>query len=105
MKEERRRRIDSGETTVNEEDIMGNILGKKVGYAKGLGYGVVPSKASRNSQSSVNTSLFEELRQYKEDLQNANDQLKSQEAKFKVTRREFKHKTPKSKALFRAIKR
>ncbi|KAL3538396.1 hypothetical protein ACH5RR_001762 [Cinchona calisaya] len=61
---------------------MGNILGKKAGYAKGLGYGVVPSKASRNSQSSVNTSLLEELRQYKEDLKNANDQLKSQEAKL-----------------------
>ncbi|KAL3510459.1 hypothetical protein ACH5RR_029860 [Cinchona calisaya] len=82
MKEERRRRNDSGETTVDEEDIMGNILGKKAGYAKGLGYGVVPSKASRNSQSLVNTSLLEELKQYKKDLQNANDQLKSQEAKL-----------------------
>ncbi|KAL3513332.1 hypothetical protein ACH5RR_026049 [Cinchona calisaya] len=82
MKEERRRRIGSGEIIVDNKDIMGNILGKKDGYAKGLGYGVIPSKASRSSQYLVNTSLLEELRQYKEDLQNATNQLKSQEAKL-----------------------
>ncbi|KAG8387870.1 hypothetical protein BUALT_Bualt02G0066200 [Buddleja alternifolia] len=65
---------------VSEREIVKQTLGKHIGYEKGLGYGVVPSKYIKRStcESSQVEALKEKLSITKEELQDATSRIKSQ---------------------------
>ncbi|KAG8386212.1 hypothetical protein BUALT_Bualt03G0125500 [Buddleja alternifolia] len=64
---------------VSEREIVKQTLGKRIGYEKGLGYGVVPSKYIKRStcESLQVEALKEKLSITKEELQDATSRIKS----------------------------
>ncbi|KAG8386979.1 hypothetical protein BUALT_Bualt03G0204900 [Buddleja alternifolia] len=80
MENKRNQVKDSGGSPVLEREIVRQSLGKRPGYEKGLGYGVVPSKCTKRTtcESSQIEALKEKLSSAEEELQDATSRIKSQ---------------------------
>ncbi|KAG8365834.1 hypothetical protein BUALT_Bualt17G0013100 [Buddleja alternifolia] len=80
MENKRNQVKDSGGSPVPEREIVRQSLGKRPGYEKGLGYGVVPSKCTKRTtcEFSQIEALKEKLISAEEELQDATSRIKSQ---------------------------
>ncbi|XP_012834968.1 PREDICTED: uncharacterized protein LOC105955721 [Erythranthe guttata] len=79
--ENMRNELNQNESITSEREIVNKVLGKRSGYEKGLGYGVVPSKCSKRStcESSQLETFQEKLSVTEDELKDATCRIKSQQ--------------------------